>query len=82
MTGIFLFGEDSIDDVKTIRNDAIAALSGGTILEWSSENTTVKKVGSLPLDVIIKEANAFLRLYDSTIRQNNPMITRTRPNLS
>lgn len=79
---LFLFGEDSIDDVKTIRQTAIQSAANGFITEWTSDSVSVKKVVNLPTEQIIHECNVFLRLYDSCIRKVNPIITETRPNLS
>lgn len=79
--GLFLYGEDSINDVKQIRLDAIAAISSGKLVEWSSDSVSVKKVSNLPDELVVVECNYFLRLYDPTISRNNPIITEVKPNL-
>ncbi len=78
---LFLYGEDSLSDVRQIRNDALAALNSGNIIEWNSDSVSVKKIMNYPVEQIINEANIFLRLYDSNIRSVNPIITETKPNL-
>ena len=78
---LFLYGEDSTDDVKQLRLDAIAAMGNGRTVEWSSDSVSVKKVVGLPLAMVIRECNYFLRMYDPTISANNPIITGVKPNL-
>jgi hypothetical protein len=76
---LFLFGEDSIDDVKQIRLDALNGIAAGGIVEWSSDSVSVKKVYHFKLHDIVKECNYFLRLYDPVISAANPIIKETRP---
>ena len=76
----FIYGMDGLDDVKQILLDCRAAKQTGRTVEWSSQNVSVKKVGSIyDVDEIIRAAELFLRTYDPDIRQNNPIVRRTKP---
>jgi hypothetical protein len=81
MLNLFLYGEDTIADVRQLREDAISAVIGGVVVKWTSENTSVEKSKDYPLETVIKEANYFLRLYDPQVRKKNPVIRRTIANL-
>lgn len=76
---LFLYGEDTVGDVREIRNAARSALLTGQVVNWTSGNTTVQKVININLDVVIKEANEFLRLYDPSIKAKNPIRDITKP---
>ena len=75
---IFLYGEDALEDVKKIRADAIASLVKGTVIEWSSDSVSVKKVFDLPAEIIVNECNYFLRTYDPVISCTNPIYTEAK----
>ena len=79
--GLFLIGEDTIEAVRQIRIDAIAAINSGTVISWSSEGTSVQKVldSKFSLKEIIEECNYFLRQVDPKVRKNNPFRHRTSP---
>jgi hypothetical protein len=76
----FIYGFDGLDDVKQILLDCRTAKQVGRVVEWTSQNVSVKKVGSSKdLDEIIRAAEQFIRTWDPDIRQNNPIIRRTKP---
>jgi hypothetical protein len=79
MIGLFLFGEDSLEDVRDIRTSCIRALTRGTIVKWNSSNTSVDKVFDVDLKVVLNECNDFLRTYDPDLRKANPIRDRTKP---
>lgn len=79
MLGLFLFPTDTIDEVKKIRNRAREAMLNGQTIEWTSTNTTNKKIYNVDLALLITEANLYLRTYDPDTRSKNPIRDRTRP---
>lgn len=79
--GLFLFGEDDLDDVRAIRQSAISALASGRIVEWTNENSSTTKADGMELPQLIKECDYFIRLYDPVVAAANPIITETVPNL-
>ena len=76
---LFLFGEDSLDDVRQVRADAIAAFNAGRMVQWTSLNTTVQKAQGIDLAELVSMCNNFLRNYDPVVHANNPIITETIP---
>jgi len=79
--GLFLYGEDNIEDVRDLRNTAVRALASGRTVEWSDENVSIKKANGLNLDRVVEEANYFLRLYDPNVRKNNPYSKVSKPTI-
>lgn len=79
---LFSVGIDNEEDVLTIRKQAMLVLASGgvEITEWSSENTSVKKVRAMSLQKVIEECNQFLRIvnpdkYGQRIKRINPSYT-------
>lgn len=71
---------DQQEDIEEIRKNAIQQLkSGGMVLaEWTTENTTVRKVFGIQLKLLLSETLLYLKLKDPATY--GPCITRTRPN--
>ncbi len=60
---IFIQGVDSIESVLSIRRQATESLaSGGQVVSWSVEGTSVTKLVGIPIKDVIEECNEFLRL--------------------
>jgi hypothetical protein len=79
MANIFLYGEDSVAEVREIRDSAQRALLTGQPVSWTSGNTTVQKIRDIKLDRIINDANEFLRLYCPRVKAKNPIRDISRP---
>jgi len=75
---IFLYGMDTIEDVRDIRATALGKLNG-VVTEWSANNLTSKRVLNIPLEKILTDANEFLRKYDPEVRKKNPIVIKTKP---
>lgn len=71
---------DEQEDVEEIRKNAIAQLKkGGLVLtEWTTENTTVRKVFGIQLKLLLAETLMYLKLKDPATYGR--LVTRTRPN--
>lgn len=76
---LFLAGEDSIEDVREIRNSIRKTIASGTAQEWTANNITVKKVIGFDQKEVLEQCNLFLRLYDPTVKAANPTADRTIP---
>ncbi len=63
---LFDVNVDNLDDVLDIRSNVIEQLkAGGTVLvEWTSENTTVRKLIGIPLKTLLNETLIYLKLKD------------------
>jgi hypothetical protein len=77
---LFLYGEDTLEDVREIRLILLSNLSRGLTTEWTDENLSVKKAAACKLatDEILRECNYFLRLYDPAVRALNPVVKTTK----
>jgi hypothetical protein len=80
--GLFLYGEDTVDSVRDIRDAVRASLVSGQTVEWTNENTSTRKARGLNLDFLLKECNYFLRTFDPDVRRLNPIVTVSKPNLT
>ncbi len=80
---LFLWPEDSLDDVRDIRNLALTSRVSGGQIEWTSENISYKKAASVEsINELIQICNRYLRTYDPVLRAKNPVIKKTTGDMS
>lgn len=79
---LFNSGIDQIEDVLAIYRQATEVLSSGglEIIEWNSENTSVKKARTISLQKLRDECISFLRqeapeIYGQRIKRLTPRYT-------
>ena len=78
---LFDINVDSVDDILSIRTSIIQGnftTNGGlTVVNWTSEGTTVSKAWAISPSVLLSETLEYLRSYDSGAYGKN--IKRTTP---
>lgn len=79
---LFIYPEDTIESVLSIKRDAMAALSNGglEVTNWSSDSISVTKTKGVDLKFLIKECNDYIKLMDPNTF--GPKVTRTRVNFT